>query len=91
MKGFLLTLSLLLSLNAFADYTDRELHKNYPQCIERNTELKNLIKLDCDDSWVEQTILEAVNLLSSDIFPEASSNCDNCSYLRARWRVSSEA
>ena len=46
MKGFLIMLSLLLSLNAFADYTDRELHKNYPQCIERNTELKNLIKIE---------------------------------------------
>ena len=50
----------------------------------------HLIKLDCDDSWVEQTILEAVSLLSSDIFPEASSNCDNCNYLRARWNASKQ-
>ena len=41
-----LLLSLLLSFNAFADYTDPELHHNFPQCIERSTELKNLIKIE---------------------------------------------
>ena len=42
----IILLSLLLSFNAFADYTDSELHHNYPQCRERNTELKNLIKIE---------------------------------------------
>ena len=41
-----LLLSLLISFNAFADYTDSELHHKYRQCRERNTELKNLIKIE---------------------------------------------
>ena len=55
-----------------------------------NQELKfelHLVRLDCNDDWVENILEEAVELLSSDIFPEASSKCDNCNYLRARWKV----
>ena len=48
----------------------------------------HLVKLECDDSWVEESVVAAANLLKSDEFPEASSRCENCNYLRARWRVS---
>ena len=48
----------------------------------------HLIKLDCNDDWVEEKVIEAINLLASDTFPEASSSCENCNYLRKRWNVS---
>jgi len=51
----------------------------------------HLIKLDCDDSWVEEMVIEAVNLLLSDTFPEASSNCENCTYLKKRWNVTQDS
>ena len=50
----------------------------------------HLIKLDCDDSWVESKLLEAVNLIKSDTFPPPSVPCDNCDYLKKRWEVSNK-
>ena len=48
----------------------------------------HLIKLDCNTSWVEQKIIETVNLLRSDIFPKSSFSCENCNYLKKRWQLS---
>jgi hypothetical protein len=48
----------------------------------------HLIKLECNDNWVEGKVKEAISLLNSDRFPKASMSCDNCNYLRKRWRVS---
>ena len=42
----------------------------------------HLIKLDCDDSWVEEAVVSACELLSSDEYPPASKNCDTCQYLK---------
>ena len=59
-----------------------------------NQELKfelHVIKLECDDSWVEEKLLEAVNLLKSDEFPPPSESCDVCSYLKQRWNFSQKA
>ena len=42
----------------------------------------HLIKLDCDDSWVEEVVVSACELLSSDEYPPASKNCDTCQYLK---------
>ena len=47
----------------------------------------HLIKLDCDDSWVEEAILSACKLLASDEYPPASKNCDTCQYLKKRWDI----
>ena len=47
-----------------------------------------LVRLECDDSWVEKKIVEAVNLLKSDEFPPTSNKCENCNYLKKRWNVS---
>jgi len=33
-------------------------------------------------------VVAAANLLKSEEYPEASSQCENCNYLRARWKVS---
>ena len=47
----------------------------------------HLIKLDCDDSWVEEAVVSACELLSSDEYPPASKNCDTCQYLKKRWDI----
>ena len=47
----------------------------------------HLIKLDCDDSWVEEAVVSACKLLSSDEYPPASKNCDTCQYLKKRWDI----
>ena len=49
---------------------------------------KYLIALDCDDSWVEEKIIEAVNALNIDEIPNGSKSCDTCQYLKKRWQVS---
>ena len=47
-----------------------------------------LVRLECDDSWVEKKVIDAVNLLKSDEFPPTSTTCENCNYLKKRWNVS---
>ena len=47
----------------------------------------HLVKLDCDDAWVEEAVLAAKNTLDGDM-PKSSKNCENCNYLRKRWDVS---
>ena len=39
----------------------------------------HLIELDCDDSWVEEAVINAKKLLESDEFPGGSLSCENCS------------
>ena len=48
----------------------------------------HLIRLDCSSSWVEQKIIDTVNLLRSDIFPKPSLDCEYCNYLKRRWQLS---
>ena len=48
----------------------------------------HLIKLDCNDSWVSKTIIEAKNLMDQDIYPDGSFGCDTCRYLKKRWDIS---
>jgi len=48
----------------------------------------HLIKLDCSTKWVEEKIINTVNLLRSDSFPKPSLNCEQCNYLRKRWQLS---
>ena len=55
-----------------------------------NQQLKfelHLIKIKCNDEWVEDTIISACNLLSSDEYPQGSKNCMTCQYLKNRWNV----
>jgi len=46
------------------------------------------IKLNCSTLWVEEKIIEVVNLLRSDNFPKPSLNCEYCNYLKKRWKLS---
>ena len=48
----------------------------------------HLIKLKCDDSWVEEALIKARNLFLDDNYPNGSIKCDTCSYLKKRWDVS---
>tara|TARA_A100001011_G_C14285839_1_gene833681 strand:+ start:1286 stop:1993 length:708 start_codon:yes stop_codon:yes gene_type:complete len=47
----------------------------------------HLIKLDCSDEWVEETIIKAIKLLKTNGLPTASKTCSTCSYLKDRWKV----
>ena len=51
----------------------------------------HLIKLECNDDWVGETVRKAVKLLASNSFPEASANCDNCNYFRARRNITQDS
>ena len=31
----------------------------------------HLVKIECDDSWVEESVVAAANLLKSDEYPDA--------------------
>ena len=44
-----------------------------------------VIKLECSSSWVEVKVLETVNLLQSNKFPQPSPTCEYCNYLKKRW------
>jgi len=48
----------------------------------------HIIKFDCSTDWVEQKIIETVELLKSKIFPSPSQQCENCNYLKKRWNLS---
>ena len=47
----------------------------------------HLIKLDCNTDWVEQAIIDAKTTLEGDM-PKSAPACENCNYLKARWKVS---
>jgi len=44
----------------------------------------HLIKLNCDDGWVEDKVFEAMDVLRSNILPDGSANCPTCSYIKDR-------
>lgn len=45
----------------------------------------HIVKVQCNDSWVEDKIIEAKNLLIGDSIPSGSKYCDTCQYLKKRW------
>jgi len=47
----------------------------------------HLIKLECSTHWVEQAILDTVDLLRNTIFPKPSSKCEFCNYIKKRWNL----
>ena len=44
----------------------------------------HLVKLECNDEWVQEQVIFATKLLTSDLLPEASSNCETCNYISKR-------
>lgn len=46
-----------------------------------------LIAYEGDDNWVEQTILNAIDCLNSDIIPDSGEDCDYCKYRQAAQEV----
>ena len=47
----------------------------------------HLIKLECNDEWVEETIIKAIKLLKLMIYLLLQKKCSTCSYLKDRWKV----
>ncbi len=47
----------------------------------------HLVKLECNDDWVESKIIEAKNLYDKEEMPGGSRNCETCQYLKKRWHV----
>ena len=55
-----------------------------------NQELKfelELVTLECNDDWVEEKIIEAVNVLNRDQYPAGKKDCEMCDYLTKRWNI----
>lgn len=55
-----------------------------------NQELKfelHLIKIECNDDWVENAVISACDLLGSEEYPSGAKNCMTCQYLKNRWNV----
>ncbi len=46
-----------------------------------------LIPYEGDDSWVEQTIQNAIACLNSDTIPDSGEDCDYCKYRKAAFEV----
>ena len=61
---------------------------SFPMFDQKLTFDLHLVRLECDDSWVEGEVLAAVKTLNGDTMPPAASDCPNCNYLRKRWEVS---
>ena len=58
-----------------------------------NQEMKfdfHLIRLEGDDSWIEDAILRAKGYLEQQDLPEASCDCEKCNYLKDRWVLAME-
>ena len=49
---------------------------------------QHIVKLECNDNWVEDKIIEAVETLQNEDMPIGSKYCDTCQYLKKRWHVS---
>ena len=61
--------------------------KHEPMFNQQLTFDLHLVKLECDNSWVEEAVLNAKATLDGDM-PKPSKSCENCNYLRKRWEVS---
>lgn len=61
--------------------------KNEPMFNQQVKFELHLIKLDCNDDWVENAIISACNLLESEKYPPGSRGCMTCQYLKKRWDV----
>ena len=46
-----------------------------------------MIKLECNDDWVQKAILKACELLNNNSLPTASKKCATCLYLKDRWKL----
>ena len=61
--------------------------KDEPRFNQQLTFDLHLVRLECDNSWVEEAILNAKATLDGDM-PKSSQSCENCNYLKERWKVS---
>ena len=66
-------------------FNGKKNEKFFKSTLEFDT---HVVKLNCSTDWVEEKILETVDLLRSEIFPSPSDKCENCNYLRKRCNLS---
>ena len=58
------------------------------QCLKKKLKFElHLVKLDCNDEWVEDKIKEAKELFDRNEMPPGSKTCQTCQYLKKRWHV----
>ena len=50
----------------------------------------HLVKLNCNDGWVEDTLLKACELLKNTNLPPHQKACNTCNYLKDRWKVKAQ-
>ena len=50
----------------------------------------HLVELKCNDTWVEEAVLNAKTLLEKGDYPKGSKYCDTCQYLKKRWNVNKD-
>lgn len=61
--------------------------KNEPMFYQQLNFDLHVIKLECNDIWVEDAIVRARSLLLQDQLPPSSESCEKCSYLKKRWQL----
>jgi len=59
-------------------------YKKIKKLSEKSLSKTYLIKLNCDDGWVEDKAFDAMDVLRSDILPLGSVNCPTCNYIKGR-------
>ncbi|MDC1484114.1 PD-(D/E)XK nuclease family protein [Gammaproteobacteria bacterium] len=61
--------------------------KNEPMFYQQLSFDLHVIKLECNDIWVEDAIIHARSLLMQDELPSSSESCEKCNYLKKRWQL----
>ena len=61
--------------------------KNEPMFYQQLNFDLHVIKLECNDIWVEDAIVHARSLLMQETLPSASDSCEKCTYLKKRWQL----
>ena len=45
---------------------------------------ETLVPYEWDSSWIEEKVIEMINVLNSEELPEINSSCENCAYAQQR-------
>ena len=61
--------------------------KHEPMFNQQLTFDLHLVRMECVNSWGEVAVLNAKATLDGDM-PKSSQSCENCNYLKERWKVS---
>ena len=45
---------------------------------------ETLVPYEWDSSWIEEKVIEMIEILNSEELPEINSSCENCAYAHQR-------